>query len=266
MNPLASPRPTPRSTRFLLALLPVLLLILPGCETTAPTAAAPQLTVQAARSPRLDATPTTAAAPHAFTLRFVNAKTQALIQPHLSPLLDALSRQGFTPARRDQSPDTTVWVAAIENIQQEVQVGSMQGPPVADNPDSVRYKNTAAMFGRYNKLMHDDRYGAGEMMIGPEGEVIMTGNLGSSAADEASFQPNVPTRTVLRQRNVLAIWATDTAPPQNAEDDGELWRVEVMTDQPAPSPAPAFATLVDTALQHLAQDSNGLQTLPLPNP
>ncbi len=246
-----------------LLILPGLaVLLFPGCETTS-ASATPQLTVQASRSARMTDSDTSAP-PRTFTLRYVNASTQQTITPHLPPLLDALARHGFHPASRGESPDAVVWIAAIENLRQQVQAGSMQGPPVTGNPDSVRYKNTAAMFGRYNKLMHDDRYGSGEMMLGPEGEVIMTGNLGSSVTDDESFEPAVPTRTVLRQRNVLAIWATDTAPPQDAADQGELWRVEVMSDLPAQATPPDFSTLVDTAIQNLAQNTDGLQSVPPP--
>ncbi|WP_221031412.1 hypothetical protein [Actomonas aquatica] len=261
------PHPTPRVQPLLLALTGIAFL-LAGCETTTSHTAS-SLTVQAARAPRMATTdtPTPAATePRTYTLRYVNAKSRDLIQPDLSALFATLARQGFTPAVADASPDAIVWIAAITDLHQEQQVGSLEGPPAADNPDSLRYKNAAGMIGRYNRLMHDDRHGSGEMILGPEGEVIMTGNLGDNVTDEARFDSNIPQRTVLRQRNVLALWATRTTSPAHADDDGELWLVEAMSDQPAGDPPTPFPVLVDLALQNLGTDTHGPQTVPLPEP
>lgn len=233
-----------------------------GCETTG-TSAEPKLTVQSSRAPQRGAAE--GRATRTFRLRYVNARTQELIVPRQEPLLNALARQGFVPAARDASPDVLVWVAAIENIHQEVKAGSMVGPPVSGNEDSIRYKNAAAMFGRHRNTLSADRNSGGEAVIDPDGKIIMTGSLGSSIGEDSTEIPRVVQRTVLRKRNVLALWATDTAPPANADDDGELWRVEIMSDSPADAPPPDFDTLVSTAIQHIAQPTDGLREIPMPS-
>ncbi|MCF3651629.1 hypothetical protein [Synoicihabitans lomoniglobus] len=239
----------------------VLATSLAGCQSTSGPSQ-PTLTVQADRAPEF--APPTDGSPLTFRLRFVNPDTQALIVPRQTGLIDALARLGFRPATREESPDTVVWIAAIENLRQEVKGGSMMGPPVTGNSDSIRHQNAAAMFGRYRTLLTDNRNHSGEMILGPEGEVIMTGNLASPIGEDSTEPPLVANRTVLRLRNVLAIWATTTAAPTNADDDGELWRVEIMSDLPGDAPPPSFDTLLGTAIEHLGQRTDGLREIPLP--
>ena len=253
--------PRPRlPLSFAIAFLAVLLGLI-GCEST-PSASAPLLTVQASRSPAMGSAED--ASRHTFRFRYVNARTQELVVPRQGALLDALARRGFDPASRNENPDTIVWIAAIENFRQEVKGGSMVGPSANGNPDSLRYKNAGALLGRYRTLGNDDRNRGGEMMIGPDGEVIMTGNLASLIGEDSTDRPELPSRTVLRLRNVLALWATATTPPQDAADDGELWRVEVLSDLPADDPPPDFDTLVSTAAQHIAQQTDGQREIPAP--
>lgn len=98
----------------------------------------------------------------------------------------------------------------------------MVGCPVNGNAGSIRDQNSAALFGRHRNTLSADRNNPGEAVMDPDGNIIMTESLGSSLVEVSTDMPQAPERGLIRQRNVLAIWATDTAPPASADDDGEL--------------------------------------------
>ena len=137
-----APPLTPRRLRqrVFASILVTLLFGLAGCEST-PSASAPLLTVQANRSPAMGSAEDVSR--HTFRFRYVNARTQELVVPRQGALLDALARQGFEPASRNENPDTIVWIAAIENLQQEVKGGSMVGPSANGNPTPCATKTPA---------------------------------------------------------------------------------------------------------------------------
>lgn len=222
--------------------------------------------------PRLRVTASLAAAavpdpahPARYRVRFYNLPSQTLVVHHLPVLVDALAHRGFVPASAEESPEVLVWIAAAETQFNQTVLGTADGPPVADNPDSIRYRNVAGLMGRYRRLVADDRNRSGEMMLGPDGEVIMTGDLASSVTDETDYGSTVVSREVVRRRNVLAVWTVATSPPDDATDDGEIWRVEVEHAFESRTESPDFSVLVAAAAEHLATRTEGSRELPLPD-
>ena len=101
-------------------------------------------------------------------------------------------------------------------------------------------------------------------MLGPDGEVIMTGNLKNPGGEDIEYQAPQTRVAVARQRSAVAIWATETRTPVNAKDSGERWRVEVVSELPVGAPPPEIEALVLTAASHIASSTKGAVKVPVP--
>ena len=239
-------------------------LVFSGCESTSPHGSSEGLVVQATSrdsSPVSAVTTATAERP-TFSIRFYNASSMALLASQQATMNEALVDRGFQPAVRGKSPDMVVWMAALEGRVQREKLGSMKGAPIAGQ-DSIRNRNAARIMNRYESLM-DDRHSGGQMMIGPEGEIIKTGSWAENVTDEANFGQNIPAEIVVHQRNVFAVWAITSAPPENEDDDGELWRVEVVHEYPQVDGPTDMERLVRTAMEYMGNNTEGPLQVDLP--
>ena len=236
------------------------LAVLTGCET-----APPSFIVQASTSATpLGKSSTDTDSSNRYVIKYVNSLTQRLIAPYQGSIIQGLSEKGYHPATSREQPDVVVWIGAMLDETQLVKVPVHEGPIMADNPDSIRHKNVAGLMGRYRQLLHDNPNASGEMMLGPDGEVIMTGNLKNPGGEDIEYQAPQTRVSVARQRSAVAIWATATRAPVDANDSGERWRVEVVSELPADAPPPEIEALVLTAVSHIASNTKGPTKVPVP--
>ena len=188
-----------------------------------------------------------------YALIFGNLDSEIFILPHSELRLHATLRQLGYESADYQDVNVVIYVLAYKDqlgtVVRQMNIRDVAG---AMNPDSIRYKNLAAMRdkgGRYRELIDDDPYAPGDVVMGPSGEIILTGDLKRQQIEQVLARSR--RLVVLRRINRLLIRALETPIPTDPEDVKIRWRVDVVSELPLDKPAPPMEKLVETALYHL---------------
>ncbi len=184
-----------------------------------------------------------------YAVVYADRSSEDLIQPHSEQLHAILRQLGYESAE-DQDVKVAIYVLAytdqLGTVPRQMNIRDVAG---AMNPDSIRYKNLAAMRdkGRYEELIDDDPYAPGDIVMGPSGEIMYTGDL-----KREQMERDLPMKKVVGQRiNRLVIRALEAPIPTDPEDVKIRWRVDVVSELPLDKPAPPMEKLVEAALDHL---------------
>ncbi|MCC5021941.1 MAG: hypothetical protein J6386_03655 [Candidatus Synoicihabitans palmerolidicus] len=149
------------------------------------------------------------------------------LQPRLHGVLKELGYERVS----SEEADLIIRIVAQRDqpkvVTRELSVAETGGP---SNPDSIRFKNVAAMMGggRYPQLLNDDPNAPGEVLLGPQGEIITTGRL-----RERPDMGSRPVKRVTVKINRLELSAMETAVSLDAADAGDAgirWRVEIVSE------------------------------------
>ncbi len=213
-----------------------------GCATTDPFA----LKIKA----DFERTPTSLGLKK-YAIVYGDRSSEDLIQPHSEQLHAILRQLGYESAK-DQDVRVAIYVLAYKDqlgtVPRQMNIRDVAG---AMNPDSIRYKNLAAMRdkGRYEELIDDDPTAPGDVVMGPSGEIILTGDLKRQQIEQVLA--NSRRLVVLQRINRLLIRALETPLPTDPKDVNIRWRVDVVSKLPLYKPAPPMEKLVEAALDHL---------------
>ena len=184
-----------------------------------------------------------------YALIYGNLDSEIFILPHSELRLHATLRQLGYESADYQDVNVVIYVLAYKDqlgtVLRQMKIRDVAG---AMNPDSIRYKNLAAMRdkGRYRELIDDDPYAPGDVVMGPSGEIILTG-----ALKRQQMERDLPMKVVGQRINRLVIRALEAPIPTDPEDVKIRWRVEVVSELPLYKPAPPMEKLVEAALDHL---------------
>ena len=184
-----------------------------------------------------------------YALIYGNLDSEIFILPHSELRLHATLRQLGYESADYQDVNVVIYVLAYKDqlgtVLRQMKIRDVAG---AMNPDSIRYKNLAAMRdkGRYRELIDDDPYAPGDVVMGPSGEIILTG-----ALKRQQMERDLPMKVVGQRINRLVIRALEAPIPTDPEDVKIRWRVDVVSELPLYKPAPPMEKLVEAALDHL---------------
>ncbi len=176
-------------------------------------------------------------------------RSEDLIEPWREGLDAGLAQLGYEAV---SAADATVLIH-ITAVQEHLIVGTQPAthrePVASQNPDSIRYKNVAAMIegGRYPQLLNDNPNAPGEILLGPNGEWIATGSLRGMEATPAARD-----EIVFRKITALVLTAVNAPLPSDPADIKIRWRVEVFSEQNFDQPGPDMSHLVEMAIRYLA--------------
>lgn len=185
-----------------------------------------------------------------YELVYSDAISETLIKPSSKQLHDALAQLGYESSKPSEA-QIAIYVTAtankVETVTQQVTAKDMIG---AMNPDSIRYKNVAAMSPRaqYSDLSDDDPTKPGDTIIGPSGEIMVTGDL-----RRRQIEDELHNITFERRVNRIELGAMEMPIPSDPKNTKIPWRVIVVSDLPLDKPAPAMLDLFEAALDQLLE-------------
>ena len=185
-----------------------------------------------------------------YELVYSDAISETLIKPSSKQLHDALAQLGYESSEPSEA-QVVIYVTAIANkvetVTQQVTAKDVIG---AMNPDSIRYKNVAAMspHAQYEHLSDDDPTKPGDTIVGPSGEIILTGDL-----RRRQIEDELHNITFERRVNRLELGAMEMPLPADLKNTKIPWRVIVVSDLPLDKSAPAILDLFETAVDRLLE-------------
>jgi hypothetical protein len=123
----------------------------------------------------------------------------------------------------------------------------------AENPDSIRFKNVAAMVGegRYRQILTDRDESSGTILIGPDGGIIPTGGWKQMVKDSEERSVHTP-----GSHDVLVLRAWDVKERANLAARIFAWEVVVRRSNDHRTPSPEHVgILIRHAAERLAAGS-----------
>jgi|GEM_PF-3038230 len=189
-----------------------------------------------------------------YLLVYSDANTRALVEPFQERIGAGLAQRGYESAPIDEATELIYVYALREQVVLRTQEVQVLNSSTSQNPDSVRYKNVAAMIGggRYPELLNDNSSAPGGVVVGPNGEWIATGNLRG-----VEKPPPASEEKVYRKVSGLVLTGVSAALPQRAEQAEIRWRVEIFSEQELDQPAPDIKRMVELALDHMETSTKG---------
>lgn len=185
---------------------------------------------------------------------FYNQASADAFQPHVARMDAVLAERGYVLSPyRDAAIVLNVRVETDRLVRERRELTAAEsGVPM--NPDSIRYKNVAAMIGngRYNELLNDDPNAPGDIILGPNGEIIATGNLRKPVDPGARPEGEVVRRISSLSIHAVVTEAAASAPPKHVDGPSEAkWYIDLRASAAADESAEPISRLVDLAIERL---------------
>ena len=182
-----------------------------------------------------------------YNLLYGNPQSETIIDPHKDAIEAVLEKLGYERANAEEADVAIYVLVALGELVAKTREMNSRDTGVPLNPDSIRYKNLAAMVGggRYTELLNDNPNGPGNVIMGPDGEMIETGSLRRQSPLETGET------TELRRINRLIIAAMELPFPNNPSDVKLRWRIESISDLPINGKPPTAKDLVEEATKQL---------------
>lgn len=218
------------------------LFIVAGCESTNPYAIKVEDTLDDALL---------FADPQKYALGYSDKITKELLASFTDKFHTTLEEMGYEYTAQSLDAKLLVYLAIDMNglvkVTREKTAKEVGIPMVSD---SIRYKNVASMVrgGRYTKLLNDNPNDPGELLMGPDGNMIATGNLKERPLPSPGDRPLIEE---LQRVNQLIVSALELPFPADPKDIIIPWQVKVRSDLPIDKPAPSASDLVEAALERM---------------
>ncbi len=186
-----------------------------------------------------------------YVLYYGDGISEQLIEPHSKQLHAILGQLGYEPAQLSDAAVIIYVVVSKDQLVTTTRQITMRDAVGTMNIDSIRYKNVAAMMPgtRYQQLLSNNPNEPGEIILGPSGEFIHTGDMRRQQLDQ--IERDLPKINEVRRINQLIVSALELPIPDNPDEAKIPWQVRVLSDLPPDKPSPDTLDLIEAALDRL---------------